>query len=266
MKTAALLVLVSGAALAQLGGGLQFPWPSPVAALGPVTGMRFWYSADCITYSGSVCSVPSNGSTLTTWDDRSGNALTATVQTGTCTFNTSQINGQPAVAFSSCGLTNANTALYGAVNIFAVFKRSSSTGKGVFVAGVSGGLSGSSLKYWTDTGFMQGMDMSQVIQIGHGSSSPDTSWHQGNTAYTNNVETLAFRLDRASDGGTITGNDAVSRATTSVGYDRNGSGTEFFPGDIAEIIFYGSGPGGTPALTSPQITQVENYLFAKYGL
>ena len=88
---------------------LQLGMPSPLApgsvpssATPPMTNLKLWFAADCITLSGAVCSTPSNGSTISAWSDQSGNANDASVASGTCTFNTSQINSKPAVTFSSC--------------------------------------------------------------------------------------------------------------------------------------------------------------------
>ncbi len=67
----------------------------------PPAGMFLWLDGNCITNS-SCTSQPSNGATITSWADKSGMANNASLSAGPCTFNTNQINGQPAVNFAAC--------------------------------------------------------------------------------------------------------------------------------------------------------------------
>ena len=210
------------------------------------------------------CGVPANGVTITTWADRSGNADTATKATGTCTFNTSQINSQPAVTFSNCGLTLATGIGPGSGRwtIFAVYRRSDTTTYGKLLACAST----TCVSYYTGNdgsgqNRQQGFDSNDFLGIAYGTTTVSTSWHQTNVAFQNSSSgnTIAFRLDRATDGSTLINSTNITSATTSVGYNAHGS-AQFFAGQLAELIYYNS------LLSNADITSVETYLHAKYGL
>ena len=242
------------------------PTGVPVAASPsiPYNGLVAWWSADCISLSdASTCATPSNGSTVTLWYDRSGNSLNLVNNTGTCTFNTAQINSKPAVNFSSCGLTFSSSnyayAFRGAVTVFAVIHGTNSGASGTIIAGP---LNPKSFQYrYNGAGAKeQAFVNTGVASLGTGTAASDTSYHQINVKcdITTNP---SFRIDRATDT-TISGAScsAVSGgAQSSVGY-RVDAGNEFFPGDLAELLYY------SRVLSSAEITTVETYLNSKYGL
>lgn len=270
MKKLTFAMLIAGALFAVAVGAQQaqqavmFSMGGSAAVVAPPTGMSVWYSADCITYSSSVCSVPATGTAITAWADRSGNANNLTKATGTCTFNTAQINTQPAVTFASCGFSMASGigTGTGTYTMFVVMKRSSTTGKGDF-SSCSPSTQGC-FKYHTgDTSKIEGVDSAGNAMIGLGTAAPDTSWHQLNTkvaAGTGVTFSLAFRLGRSADPiGSSTSNTGFSNPVKAIGYDAQNN-NEFFAGQIAELILYNYG------LTGTDITQAEAYLNTKYGL
>jgi len=230
----------------------------------PPAGMSLWYSADCITYTSSVCGVPSNGSTITAWADRSGNANDGLRQNGTFTFNTNQVNSQPAVTLSVAGmnLTNAIPASGGgAWTAFAVYN----VGSGNSLSWTdSVGSSQGSFQWVNNQGSNQTVNSSDFAAIGHGSITIAAStWYQSNVQFRNNVSgfILNFRLAKTID-------TLVPQTTTSNILQPNGSifwsprdgPTSGSTGQVAEFIMYNS------LLTSPQITQVETYFTNKYGI
>lgn len=256
-------------------GSANTPYATPVAASStiPYYGLAIWFSADCITVTNaSTCSSPSNGTSIDTWDDRSGNAIVAW-STNPCTFATSQINSQPAVSFNgSCGSYNliaigAATQWRNHITIFAVAK-AAVTGSNLGIIG------GNNDVYYRIPGAAQSKEQQisdqNIADLGNGTHAVDTNWHQMNVTCT--ISTLIsasvqpiFRIDRSSDA-TLNGancnrwnSNSNSVAIQTLGW--GGSNVnELFNGSIAEVIVYNR------VLSSTEITDVESYLHAKYGL
>src|SRR5579872_4225096 len=102
MKQLFLNLVSASALLAQVPGQTPvgiFGAPAGASCGSPVTGMTYWYSANCVN-GGACASQPSDGTTFTSGTlmvDRSGNSHTASVGAGTFTFHTNRINGQPSI-------------------------------------------------------------------------------------------------------------------------------------------------------------------------
>lgn len=240
-------------AFLQLSGGLMFPGPGMTSSppVLPPSGMNVWYSADCITYTSSVCGVPANNSTVTSWADRSGNANNLTSTGGTSTFLTAQLNGKPAVTFSSSKFSLTAFIPRGNRTLFAVFRSTSGSTEGDLIGGATGA-------------FAYGFGTTQLVIVsacqtfgGAGTGSLGSTWHQANVAHNYSVN-LTFRLDRAADGVVSLASGSGNDSTT-VGYT-SCNNSEFFAGQLTELINYPS------VLSNAQITQVETYLNNKYGL
>lgn len=238
------------------------PFNTPVAASSaiPYNGMFVWFSADCITVTDAgTCSTPSNGTSLSLWQDRSGGWHGAQRSGGTCTFNTSQINSQPAVNFGgTCGfLFNGNHYWAGALTIFVVYKLAS-TGSGYGLLSGQGGA----VEYDTDGTKEQRLATANGVSLGTGTAAQSTSWHQINVTCDASTNP-AFRIDRGADT-TISGASCFAFSTSqlpmySLGYIV-ASGCCNLNGQIAEVIYYDR------KLSSTEITNVESYLHTKYGL
>ena len=228
----------------------------------PVSGMTVWYSADCITFVSSVCGTPSNGTTNFTWADRSGNANNATYTSGTCTFNTNQVNGQPAVTFSSCRMDFSPIAATFGHTMFAVIKTTSSSGTaGPYLIGAtsSSGIS------WTGPSVNGAQTVSNT-----GVGNPVVGnnflrsgvWTQINATVSNSTPASSgMRMASATD--TITTNTSTvwgNPGPACIGAFCNGTTSNFWPGQIAEIIYYNGD------LTLLQIQQNEAYFRFKYGI
>ena len=215
---------------------------------GLVSGMVLWLKADAIT---GVTS----GNPISTWPDSSGNGNNATVASGTGTYNTSQINGLPAVTFSSCEL-NLTTAIAAGTGytIFVVMKNLSTASRGDIFSGPLGSIS-----YWTcDGGKQQGSDDTNYTQTGEGTAAADTNWHQMNMLMTNGGPP-SFRINETTDAVIGPVGTTIGQPQTVVGYHGDGGGT-YLDAQLAELIFY-----DTP-LTLSQIEECEDYLSARYGI
>lgn len=242
----------------------SIPFPGPggvaVAAFTPasLSGLQVWYAADFgSNCGGGACT---NGASQTTWADQSGNANTASYAGGICSgglvppiYQTSQINGKPAVAFirvtQSCLGLGTPVNLQTASTIFAVAKLTSTSGTSPI-------FSGNTNSYSMDLGRTteQGAIKVNVALLGNGNATADTNWHQLNQTY--DGTTVTFRIDRAADGTGSTGG-AITANETTIGKDGGG---DALLGQIAELIVYNRVLNGT------EIGQVETYLNGRYAL
>ncbi len=212
------------------------------------------YEADCITFVSSVCGTPSNGSTLTTWADESGNANTATVGGGTCTFNTNQVNSNPAVTLASCWLTlGSSIAFYASgQTTFVVTKLSSTAGGAIW-----SGAGSASVTFSANASHLNILSYTTNVGLGSGTFVSDLNWHQRGFNFAVNCDTTgtSYRVDETNDG---SGN-ACGNPTTQTTIGRNaGNSSEYFPGQLAALISY------TRMLTTSERCQVEVYLATKY--
>ncbi len=141
-----------------------------------ISSLAARWEADCITFSGSVCSTPSNGSSVTAWNDESGNGNTFNIAAGTCTFNTSQINSKPAVNFNATchgTITSIDFATSGST-VYAVIKLANTSGGYALISGAHN----ASVNYWFAETKEQGLDNTTATGMGGGTANADTSWHQ----------------------------------------------------------------------------------------
>jgi hypothetical protein len=231
------------------------------AASGPVAGMALWLSSDCITYPSSVCGTPSNGTNITAWADRSGNANDATLNHGTCTFNTNQVNGLPAVTFSSCWGALAFTVppsgcCISQQTVFFVFSIPPSTSSGYVIGS---GYLGPAFGEATDLNFnsYSGQD-DHLVAVGVTHATANT-FTQTNVTWIQSTSTN-FRMASAVDVSTSAAGGGLIGGPTVIGGDGNATGTALFAGKFVELIVYQS------ALTLPQVQQNEAYFRTKYGI
>ena len=92
------LVWVKVPSLAK-GGSIIAYWGNPMAsatvAPNALGGLAMWLKADSLTLT--------DGATVGTWTDSSGNSRNATLSQGTPTFKTNELNGKPVVRFAANG-------------------------------------------------------------------------------------------------------------------------------------------------------------------
>lgn len=223
-----------------------------------LSGLQVWHLADFGSNCSGACT---NGASQTTWADKSSNANNATNGTlgafscSSGTYNTSQINGKPAVQFvnsPTCFVWGTPINLQTASTMFLVARLTTATGNQSLVTGATG----NPLMYeFGRSGKEQSLITSGTVLVA-GSAASNTSWHQVNATY--NGTTATLRIDRAPDGSASPG-EAITTNELGFGFNaRNPS--DIFSGQLAEMIIYNR------VLTSPEITQVENYLNGRYGL
>jgi hypothetical protein len=202
--------------------------------------------------------------------DRSGHWIYGIQSGSASTFNTGQINGQPAITLngsfklsSEQSGNKAMTHFSGAVTMFAVVKASSNSANNPIIGGGQ-----SDWEWRISTSKLQEVLQEQIASLGTSTTAANTSWHQLN--FTCTVNSLIssslnpiFRTDGASDAtlsGAACNNIAqdVTKGFTNIGGAP--AVAEQFSGQIAEFIAYGR------VLSSTEIAQVEAYFHAKYGL
>ncbi len=262
-----LLFLLLLPLLATRGGQSTYPAPGPgrQAYGAPFTppapgSLKLWLSADCITLSGSSCSVPSNGTTSFTWDDRSGNGNNATINAGTCTFNTNQLNSLPAVTFAStCNFSFVNTLASGYNNTF--------LGVILTTPGGHGGLIlGSPLSTYTWTADdnigslpMQYSDTQNIANVCNSNAVGTAAWHQMDLTIIN-ASSCTFRYSQTADNVVTFVSSEVLGAPNRLGVNGYTHNTQYFQGQMAEVFWYNTN------LTLAQTQTIEAYLHSKWGV
>lgn len=231
-------------------------------AVAPVSGMTLWFAADCITFTSSVCGVPSNGTSISAWADESGNANNWSKTSGTCTFNTNQINTTlPAVTFASCygNFVSAVTATSGHT-VFIVYKTTSNSAGYILGSAALGGYA------YEPAGLTgaQIVDRQNVINVGNATNHATSgTWMQQNAAMQNATPAfvMTFRQSSATDTtASSTSSNITVNGPSGMGADLFGTPSGLFNGQVAEILYYNA------LLNSTQIQQNEAYFRAKYGV
>ena len=224
-----------------------------------ITGLQLWFDAADPNANGLL---PSNGETVSTWVDKSGNLRNATVAAGKIggTYSTSN----KAVYFSAAntGYVTSYTANPSLETMFVVFNNPSPSGNNNMVIGgpqgarsLSGGFAGGgagvgAVSYLNNEVTWSGM-----------ASMPAGTYTSGTTVIiTGQVNGLTTSISQ--NGGTIYSNttaSAFSNVTTYLGTDYYYSGY-YYIGYEMEVIFYNF------LLSLSQRQQVEGYLAWKWGL
>jgi hypothetical protein len=224
-----------------------------------------WFRSDFgTTLSGSPAV---NGGLVDTWSDKSGNGFNATQATSAQqpTYNTNILNGQPALSFprspnqlmtipSSSALFPPTTTAY---SIFTVIKPTNFSNAMVMFEGDTGG---GFVQWYIDT------SGKQISQNGNPSSPSNTAltsgaWNRIGLVIANHSSgNVAYYLNGAADGTPSVGvSGSVGSIVTSLMGDRP---PFVFPliGSIVEFLFYNR------AVSGAEITQIDNYFKARYGL
>ncbi len=246
---------------------IPFPGSPPIAtnAFPSISNLQLRLEADCVT--SGPCANPSDGTTVSTWVDQSGNSRTLTMVAGTCTLHTNQINSLPAVTFASgCRGNLASSIAWvsgssGGITEFVVLSLSSTSAVAVIASGtVSNTFVYAFAKCYNDSSNAEqsaGLDENQGV--GCGTATATTTFHQMNVT-AKDLTNPIFRLDRASDATRLGAGGTFAGAITAVGADVQGGINFPFPGQLSFLAVYNR------ILTGPEITQVETYLHTKYGL
>lgn len=230
---------------------MQPQWTRPKTAGGfvptDITGCRLWLAADLIPGL-------SNGDPVATWIDQSGagNNVVQVLSPKQPIWNTSQINGKPALLFNGTSSSLASapfTAINQPTTIFAVAKDNGSASFGIIVDGITG-PDRNTLAFNNGNGNF--VLYAGSVLVGGTVSAGFHYW----SGLFNGVVSEGW-LDGAS---TVTGNPGVSPISGfTIGSDPAPSGN-YLNGQIAEVIFYDTG------LSTMDRQLVEAYLASKYAL
>ena len=216
-----------------------------------IPGLALWLDG------GDKSSMVLSGTTVTTWNDKSGNGLNATA-TGTPTYTSNALNGLGAPAlnsnanyFSTPSFTPSPTT--GTPSIFMVMNQTSYSG-----AGNSDFFSASNWQVIDLIG--QGGAFNAALTIGGSSQTPI------NATTTHNNPTLLSIVVSSASGGVGYANGTYTASTGSAGGSLAGSyvyyvgGGPGFIGFVYELIIFNN------TLSTSQRQQVEGYLASKWGL
>jgi len=208
------------------------------------TNLQVWYRGDSLTCTGGCTGT----NVVTSLNDKSSNADNCTTS-GSPTYVASAVNSQPGVLFGALYCTFGTALAWsGNVSVFVVWANTATGQKSSFLVGPSG-----SFKYWTCNTSEQGMDDSQVAQIGTGTTACDTSYHQMGGTY--NSSAYAFYIASTTDG-SGTQAESLSGSLTTLGAT---SGGEELHGTLVEFFVY------SRILTGTEISTVQSYLHGRYG-
>ncbi len=267
-KFAFFLLLICLPAVAQILSPIFFQSPSNVIGYcatpgypaAPTGTPQFWYSADCITFAASVCGTPANGTSITAWADRSGNARDASRTTATATFNTNQINSLPAVTTSGSAEFTIGGSAIGSNSTHTLFGMLNYTSGQYAVAGT--GI-GQFFYVWN------GSPLKQHINAGGGSSVINGSttlsagtWYNVMAQETGGSSgpglTAILHVNETLDSNTTIGSGQNLTPPNRIFWDKldNCCG---FTGLYAELIYYNQ------QLSASDIVYNECYLYGKYG-
>jgi hypothetical protein len=222
-----------------------------------IAGCSLWLDAADPLNNGTT---PANGTTITTWYDKSGSGRNAT--TSGSTYNTAGINGKPAMTLSGTQNFYGSVPITGnTLTVFAIVTMNSSSSATARIIGLAGDVQGNSDYSNNSYITLQRGDASFIIQrnsvvVGSSSSTSYSTpylvecWVDGTNEYVTIQSGSTTNIGSAAS----TGNFAISAYT--IGGNVYGS----LNGFISEIIVYNT------SLTTTQRQQIEGYLSWKWGL
>lgn len=234
--------------------------PKPTIFFSPraISGCAVWFDGMDINGNGTV---PSNGSSVTTWNDKSGNGYNATVASGKVAATYSSSYNALNFATSSTGYETSYPANPTNETMFVVFNNASpSSGNNVIIGG-QGGARGLGAGY-SGSG---GATLNVVGNLNNGivwlARTSGGSYTSGTTAIVSSQFTSSSN-SISLNGGTVStgGAPGFSNATTTyLGVDTRTT-AYYYVGYAMEIIFYNS------VLSDSDKQKIEGYLAQKWGL
>lgn len=212
-----------------------------------VSNLVLWYAADHMTLL--------NGSNAVRWIDNVLGDTAYAINAGAI-YQTSQINGLPAIQFSGTTAgryTIPYPVMLANSTVFVVFNPSS-FGRQDFISGGSGAYG-----LFVNTSGQLNLLKCYTADLPASTTTLTTgTWYQANVTYNSSTFAYSYRVARAA-AGSGTSSYAMTSNTSGLGYDVAESNADF-NSNLAEIIVYNR------VLTGPEITTIENYLLAKYGI
>lgn len=228
-----------------------------VATPGTIPDLTFWWESDAI--------LGAAGNIVTTLPNRSPWQNCSPAAMCTASGNGAAISSSPLNSLNALTFNRGATSRYQYISqdgvilhkatIFAIIKPTNFTAYNLMISGGS-----SCLEFGTTitTGTLY-LGKSAVANIGNSTTALSAAtWAQVNATYDDSSGAFAFRIARTA-AGSGTQIEALSGVTYSIGYIANASNDDFL-GDMAAIIVYNR------VLTATEISNVENYLNAKWGV
>lgn len=212
-----------------------------VATPGNVSGCTLWLNAAFITGK-------SNGDSMSSWDDSSGNGITTTQATGARqpTYQTNQVNGLPGVLFGTAANNGMLTNLT-VTNPFSVL---------CVYASVSNSNTSRRLLQGSNNWLLGPYQLSH--QYYDGAFIVGNSVVAGEWTYAVITQSSAGAVFRTN--GTQRGTNANTTAPGTLGLSASGAFAEVANSTISELCMYNK------VLSSTEITALENYVRYKYAL
>lgn len=240
------------------GAGL---WPCRAGATSPV--LTAWFKADAITGL-------ANGASVAVWPDSSGHGFSALQTTLSLrpTYVTGALNGLPAVHFDGANsqVLTLNRPVQEDFTVFCVFRSTQGLGPGSQFYQGAGLVSGTAPGLANDFGACLFADG----RVCAGTGDPNVSISSMPGFNDGRPHLLTIRRTESSgevdvyvDGnlmGSQTGNTGPLNASTRLALGAQETYTNFFTGDIAEVLIYNG------ALSDTARQSQENELFQKWGI
>lgn len=208
-------------------------------------GCALWLDAQDPNGNGSI---PSGGSSITTWTDKSGAGKNFTA-TGTVTFNTSPSR----ITLNGSSYLENTTITDSVFTVFYVYQKTSGSGA-LFTNNNT----------LNNTGFFPRQSGTGLTSI---TTSDSTFFQQTSTIPDNSINNLVVQYDSSNNiyvhlNGTLnlqtTVAGTITRNRLTLGY--RGANNDYMTGSYYEIVYFNT------ALTTAQRQQVEGYLAWKWGL
>jgi hypothetical protein len=236
-----------------------------------ISGVQAWYDANDIMGNGTALA---NGTAISTWYDKSGNARNATASNGTITLVNNSLASLPGLYLTGSNYFGASipAGTFSSNYVwFAVYKNTNTTGKNISVVNrvISGGSYANPFLYWNTTAYITGSN---------GTAAGGNSWNSPYSLYNTSASILnayLFQPSAISFGAYTNGTSLLfTPAAGNTGPSARGDtgnllllGTEAslgslsaFNGFFHEVLVYNS------YLTTIQRQAVEGYLAWKWGL
>lgn len=238
--------------------------PGAVTNPNILPNLQVWYdAADITTFTPSN---PADGATFTQWGDKSAYAHNANPDGGASVRTTYETNEQNSLSIVRFDGVNDNLTInpatwaanLSAISIFIVARMSSTSGTRTLV---SSDQNGQKISF-------NGTNWAVSQNGGTGTSTvagDTTAFHTFALLFdgtkTGNANRLIFRYNETTQPLTFTGTvGATTSASTSVLNLGHYNKTEYFAGDVAEVIFF------SRAMTAPEIGGIESYLSNKWAI
>jgi hypothetical protein len=236
-----------------------------------ISGVQAWYDANDIMGNGTTLA---NGTAISTWYDKSGNARNATGSNGTTTLVNNSLAGLPGLYLTGSNYFGASipAGTFSSNYVwFAVYKNTNTTGKNISVVNrvISGGSYANPFLYWNTTAYITGSN---------GIAGGGNSWNSPYSLYNTTASILnayIFQPSAISFGAYTNGTPLIfTPAAGNTGPSARGDagnllllGTEAslgsssaFNGYFYEVLVFNS------YLTTIQRQTIEGYLAWKWGL